>query len=148
MTAFGALLRKARLAIEFGGLHPFEKVSFSTFDDEIADINLEEIVEASKFDNGQSSTMPGRSPNKLVDALSVLLGEGEFTASDFEKVGYLRARLRKQARLLEKTLPILRDFIASNSQFRTHSAIANLRKSEGSHNIASVYFAFRAEELG
>jgi hypothetical protein len=66
LTAFGALLHKARLAIEFGGLHPFEKVSFSTFDDEIAGINLEEIVEASKFDNGQSGTMPGRSPNKLV----------------------------------------------------------------------------------
>jgi hypothetical protein len=114
LTAFGALLRKARFTIEFGGLHPFKKVSFSMFDDQIADINLDEIVEASKFENCQSGDVPERAPNKLVDALSVLLVEDEFTASDFEKVHYLRDRLRKQAALLEKTLPMLRDFIASN----------------------------------
>jgi hypothetical protein len=114
LTAFGVLLRKARFAIEFGGLHPFKKVSFSTFEDEIADIDLDEIVGASNFENRQSGDVPGRAPNKLVDALSVLLLEDEFTASDFEKVHYLRDRLRKQAALLQKTLPILRDFIASN----------------------------------
>src|SRR5205823_12288115 len=92
----------------------FKKVSFSTFEDEIADINLDEIVEASNVENRQTDGIPGRAPNNLVDALSVLLLEDEFTASDFEKVHYLRDRLRKQAALLEKTLPIFRDFIASN----------------------------------
>ena len=131
LTAFGDLLRRARFAIEFGGLHPFEKVSFSTFDDEIADINLDEIIEASEFDDRQFDDLPGRAPNKLVDVLSVLLVEDEFSASDFEKIRWLRDRLRKQAGLLEKALPMLRDFIASNF---TISDALGYRKRRGKRN--------------
>jgi hypothetical protein len=52
--------------------------------------------------------------NKLVEALSVLLVKDEFTASDFEKVRYLPDRLKNQAKLLERALPMFREFIASN----------------------------------
>jgi hypothetical protein len=129
-TTFGLLLRKARFAIEFDGLHPFKKVSFSTFRDEVANINLEDIIKAQQFTAGQLAAAGGRlraipvgkhkyalvsqKPNKLVEALSVLLVEDEFTASDFEKVRYLRDRLKNQAKLLEQALPMLREFIASN----------------------------------
>src|SRR5205085_1101563 len=49
LTAFGVLLRKARFTIEFGGLHPFNRLSFSTFRDEAANINLDAIVQASRM---------------------------------------------------------------------------------------------------
>jgi hypothetical protein len=126
-TMFGLLLRKARFSIEFDGLHPFGKVSFSTFRDEVANINLDEIIaaqrSASPYGAGRLRAIPvgknkytlvGQEPNKLVEALSVLLVEDKFTASDFEKVRYLRERLRTQAKLLKQTLPRLREFIASN----------------------------------
>lgn len=114
LTAFGALLRKARFTIEFDGLHPFNKISFTTFRDEVANIDLDEIIRASRMDTDQRTAIPGRRPNKLVEALSVLLIEDEFTAADFEKLKYLRDRLKKQAGLLNQTLPMFREFIASN----------------------------------
>jgi hypothetical protein len=126
-TMFGLLLRKARFTIEFDGLHPFRKVSFSTFRDEVANINLDEIIEAQRSALSEPSrgfrsigvgknkyTLVIQEPNKLVEALSTLLVEDEFTASDFEKVSYLRDRLQNQAKLLKKTLVRLRKFIASN----------------------------------
>jgi len=115
LTAFGVLLRKARFIIEFGGLHPFTRVSFSTFEDEIANMQLGEIVaQQSESEKRQIADMPRHPSNNLVESLSVLLVEDEFTASDFEKVRYLRDRLRNQANLLEKAMPALRAFIASN----------------------------------
>lgn len=115
LTAFGVLLRKARFVIEFGGLHPFARVSFSTFDDGIANLPLDKIVDKeSKSQNRHLLDMPRHPSNKLVECLSVLLIEDEFTASDFDKVQYLRDRLRHQRRLLEQAMPALRAFIASN----------------------------------
>jgi hypothetical protein len=126
VTPFGLWLRKARFAIEFDGLHPFTKVSFTTFQDEIANINLDDIIEAQQRISAESRSLRSiptgkrkythvvREPNKLVEALSVLLVKDEFTASDFEKVRYLRDRLRMQATLLERVLPMLRQFIAEN----------------------------------
>jgi hypothetical protein len=126
LTAFGRLLQNARFAIEFDGLHPFRKVSFSTFRDEVADINLENIIEAQLAlpESGErlraipvgkhKYKLVVQEQNKLVEALSVLLVKDEFTASDFEKVRYLRDRLKNQAKLLERALPMLRKFIASN----------------------------------
>lgn len=123
LTAFGVLLRKARFTIEFDGLHPFKRISFTTFRDEVANIDLNEIIEASRTDTRGPALIPsrkpnrffvGRKPNKLVEALSVLLVEDKFTASDFEKLKYLRDRLKLQASLLKCVLPKLREFIASN----------------------------------
>ena len=127
-TVFGLLLRKARFAIEFDGLHPFKKVSFSTFRDEVANINLDDIIEAQQLalsvpTKGLRGPIPVgkhkyvfvmKEPNKLVEALSLLLVEDEFTASDFKKVRYLRDRLQNQAKLLEKVLPKLQEFIRAN----------------------------------
>jgi hypothetical protein len=112
LTAFGALLRKARFVIEFDGLHPFRRISFTTFRDEITNLDLAAITQASADPYG--SAIPCRAANNLVEALSVLLIEDEFTASDFEKLRYLRDRLKVQAGLLNQVLPMLRDFIASN----------------------------------
>jgi len=126
VTPFGLWLRKARFSIEFDGLHPFKKVSFTTFQDEIANINLDDIIAAQQLIPAESRrvrSMPTgkrkythvvEEPNKLVEALSVLLVEDEFTASDFEKVRYLRNRLQQQANLLKKVLPKLQEFIRAN----------------------------------
>jgi len=112
LTAFGALLRKARFIIEFDGLHPFKRISFTTFRDEIAKLDLAAIIEAPEGSYGNA--ILGRPANKLVDALAVLLIEDEVTPSDFKKLRYLRDRLKTQASLLSRLLPMLRDFVASN----------------------------------
>jgi hypothetical protein len=137
LTAFGRLLQNARFAIEFDGRHPFRKVSFSTFRDEVADINLENIIEAQlalpKSGERLRAIPVGKhkyklvvqEQNKLVEALSVLLVKDEFTASDFEKVSYLRDRLQNQANSLERVLPMLQKFIAANF---TMSDILGYRK--------------------
>jgi hypothetical protein len=116
LSAFGILLAKARFEIDYDGLHSFSKVSFSTFHDEMAEIDFEAIIKSQKFVGRpvkEESFFPDAT-NKLVEALSVLLVEDEFTASDFEKVKYLRDRFQRQAKSLEKTLAMLREFIASN----------------------------------
>ncbi len=87
LTAFGVLLRKARFVIEFGGLHPFTRVHFSTFDDAIADLPLDKLIEGdSQSGQHQRFDMPRHPSNKLVESQRVLLIEDEFTASDFDKV--------------------------------------------------------------
>jgi hypothetical protein len=116
LSAFGLLLAKARFKIKYDGLHPFTKVSFSAFGDEIEEIDFDAIIKAQQLAGRpvkEERFFPDPT-NRLVEALSVLLVEDEFTAADFEKVTWLRDRLQRQAKLLKKTLPRLREFIASN----------------------------------
>jgi hypothetical protein len=130
LSAFGILLAKARFEIEFDGLHPFKKVSFTTFDDELDKIDIDQVMKAQHVigepGKPESISVFPEASNKLVEALSVLLVEDEFTASDFEKVSYLRNRLRNQANLLEKVLPMLREFIASN--FTISDVLGHLKR--------------------
>jgi len=77
VTPFGLWLRKARFAIEFDGLHPFKKVSFTTFQDEIANINLDDIIEAQRRISAESRRLR-----------SIPTGSASLEASTCTRSGY------------------------------------------------------------
>jgi hypothetical protein len=113
-TAFGALLKKARFELEYDGLHPFRKVAFTTFRNEVLELDIEALAEASSIPISDDPPFGPPESNELARALATLLVEDEFTADDFEKVAYLRDRLRNQKVVLEVAVELLRKFIAAN----------------------------------
>jgi len=116
ITSFGILLKKARFEIEYDGLHPFKKISFTTFRDGVAEIDFEEFMKSSTLHRDDFPyTVP--ESNRLAEALSVLLVEDEFTSADFEKMAYLQERLVNQKVLLDEATKLLRVFIAQNFTF-------------------------------
>jgi hypothetical protein len=115
LTAFGMLLERARFRIEFGGLHPFDRIVYSTFKDDVLELDIASLLKHAPKDFSES--FEPSDLNGLVEALAVLLIEEEFSASDFDKLAYLRDRLRAQKAALETAGTDLRSFLANQFNF-------------------------------